>query len=221
MKDSLGRPLSGVSIGLRAASGAIAARITSDADGGFVFHGVAPGNYAVIAEKAQYQTGTAIVTLTSGGSANASVTLASLDVVVITGSVANLDLARNGLSRETGGSRYTFQQSDIDALPQGDNTTFNELLLRAPGVANDVFGQLHIRGDHANIEYRINGVILPEGITGFGSALDTRFASRVDLLTGALPAQYGYRTGGSSRSKPRAPTKVAGVSGSTAGATAP
>ena len=37
---------------------------------------------------------------------------------------------------------------------------------------------------------------LPEGITGFGQALDTRFAKRVDLLTGALPAQYGYREAG-------------------------
>ena len=69
-------------------------------------------------------------------------------------------------------------------------------MLQSPGVANDSFGQFHVRGDHANIQYRINGVILPEGITGFGQALDTRFAQRVDLLTGALPAQYGYRKAG-------------------------
>ena len=31
---------------------------------------------------------------------------------------------------------------------------------------------------------------------GFGQELDTRFADRVTLLTGALPAQYGYRTAG-------------------------
>ena len=84
----------------------------------------------------------------------------------------------------------------LTALPEGDNTPFNQVLLQAPGVANDSFGQLHVRGDHANIQYRINGVILPEGITGFGQALDTRFAKKVDLLTGALPAQYGYRTAG-------------------------
>jgi outer membrane receptor protein involved in Fe transport len=196
VRDTLGRPLAEASVGLRAASGAIVARTTSDAEGGFTFQGVAPGTYAVVAEKAQYQTGTAIVTVTGGESATAPVTLAAQGALDINVSVAKLDRSRNGLSPKTGSSQYTFQQSDIDTLPQGDNTAFNDVLLRAPGVANDNFGQLHIRGDHANIQYRINGVILPEGITGFGSALDTRFASRIDLLTGALPAQYGYRTAG-------------------------
>jgi len=107
-----------------------------------------------------------------------------------------LDRARNALSPRTGSSQYTFDERDIQALPQGDNTAFNQVLLQAPGVANDSFGQLHIRGEHANVQYRLNNVILPEGITGFGQALDTRFARRIDLLTGALPAQYGYRTAG-------------------------
>src|ERR1017187_7480041 len=196
VKDALGRPLAEVSVGLRAPSGAIVARTTSDAKGTFAFEGVAPGTYAVIAEKVQYQAGTAIVTVTAGASATAPVTLAARGALDINVSVAKLVRGRNSLSPKTGSSQYTFQQSDIEALPQGDNTAFNDVLLRAPGVANDNFGQLHIRGDHANIQYRINGVILPEGITGFGSALDTRFASRIDLLTGALPAQYGYRTAG-------------------------
>lgn len=196
VKDALGRPVSGVSVGLKAPSGVIADRTISDADGGFTFRAVTPGTYAVVAEKVQFRAGTAIVSVAAGASASADVTLAAEDALDINVSVAKLDRARNGLSPKTGSSQYTFQQDDIDALPQGDNTAFNDLLLRAPGVANDNFGQLHIRGDHANIQYRLNGVILPEGITGFGSALDTRFASRIDLLTGALPAQYGYRTAG-------------------------
>ena len=68
--------------------------------------------------------------------------------------------------------------------------------LRAPGVAKDSFGQLHVRGDHADLQYRINGIILPEAISGFGDALGTRFIDKIDFLTGALPAQYGYRTAG-------------------------
>ena len=86
-----------------------------------------------------------------------------------------LNQARNSLSPKTGGSTYNFDQNDIAALPEGENTSFNQVLLQAPGVANDSFGQLHVRGDHANIQYRIDGVILPEGITGFGQAFDTRF----------------------------------------------
>ena len=37
---------------------------------------------------------------------------------------------------------------------------------------------------------------MPEGLAGFASTLQARFANSVSLLTGALPAQYGFRTAG-------------------------
>jgi outer membrane cobalamin receptor len=111
-------------------------------------------------------------------------------------SAKRLDDVRNGLLPETGSSVYRFTQDDIDALPAGQNTPLNQVLLQAPGVAADSYGQLHVRGDHANLQYRINGIIIPEPISGFGQSLDTRIIDQVNLLTGALPAQYGYRTAG-------------------------
>ena len=107
-----------------------------------------------------------------------------------------LDAARNGLSPDTGSSVYNFDRSDIEALPLGASTPLNQVMLQAPGVVQDSYGQLHVRGDHANLQYRIDGVMIPEPITGFGPAIDTRFASQINFLTGALPAQYGYRTAG-------------------------
>ncbi len=100
------------------------------------------------------------------------------------------------MSPQTGGSVYTFSQQAIHELPQGSSTPLNQVLLQAPGVAQDSFGQVHVRGDHANLQYRINGVQLPEGITGFGQVLSPRFANSISLLTGALPAQFGLRTAG-------------------------
>ncbi|WP_024904238.1 TonB-dependent receptor [Robbsia andropogonis] len=107
-----------------------------------------------------------------------------------------LDTTRNGLSPEAGSSVYRITSDDIDNLPQGADNPLNKVLLQAPGVANDSYGQLHVRGDHADLQYRINGVIIPEAISGFGQSLDTRIIDQVNLLTGALPAQYGYRTAG-------------------------
>ena len=107
-----------------------------------------------------------------------------------------LDAARSSLSPVTGSTVYRFDKTDIGNLPLGDATPLNQVLLRAPGVVGDSYGQLHVRGDHANLQYRINGVVIPEAISGFGQALDTRFADQVNVLTGALPAQYGYRTAG-------------------------
>jgi len=121
---------------------------------------------------------------------------AELDRVEVKGTRQRLDNARNSLSPETGSTVYRFDQSDIAKLPLGDATPLNQVLLRAPGVVGDSYGQLHVRGDHGNLQYRINGVVIPESISGFGQTLDTRFADNVNVLTGALPAQYGYRTAG-------------------------
>ena len=117
----------------------------------------------------------------------------SLELDVI---AKQLDIARTQIQPSLGATTYQFTRQTIDTQPQGDNTPFNQLLLQAPGVAQDSFGQLHVRGDHANLQFRINGVQLPEGINVFGQALETRLAQSVTLITGALPAQYGFRTAG-------------------------
>lgn len=105
-----------------------------------------------------------------------------------------LDKSRNNLSAKTGQSSYSFSQSDIDNLPQAQTTQLNQVLLRAPGVIQNSLGQVHIRGDHSNVQYRINDVMIPQGISGFGNSFDTHFADSIDLLRGVLPAQYGFRT---------------------------
>src|SRR5579875_1733347 len=100
------------------------------------------------------------------------------------------------LSLDTGTSQTVFDRKTIRQMPQGDNTPLNQVLLQAPGVVQDSFGQLHVRGDHANLQYRIDGIIIPESISGFGQTLDVRSIDSLKFLTGALPAQFGYRTAG-------------------------
>jgi hypothetical protein len=107
---------------------------------------------------------------------------------------AALDQARNELAPDIGSSQYVITAQDIQALPLGDSTPMNQVLLQAPGVVQDSYGQLHVRGDHANLQYRINGIMIPESISGFGQTLDPRTIQSVKLLDGALPAQYGERT---------------------------
>ncbi|HWU75250.1 MAG TPA: TonB-dependent receptor [Rhodanobacter sp.] len=114
-----------------------------------------------------------------------------LDAISVTGA---LDQARNALSPDTGSSQYVIDHKAIAQLPLGAATPMNQVLLQAPGVVQDSYGGLHVRGDHANLQYRINGVIIPESIGGFGQTLDARTIHSVKLLDGALPAQYGLRT---------------------------
>ncbi len=107
-----------------------------------------------------------------------------------------LDVTRESIVPSLGATRYTAGPDRIDSQAQGENAPFNQTMLRFPGVAQDSFGQLHVRGEHANLQYRIDDVLLPESIPGFGQELETRFADSVSLITGSLPAQFGFRTTG-------------------------
>jgi hypothetical protein len=118
-----------------------------------------------------------------------------LDPMIVTG---QLDESRDMIVPSLGATSFIMDQQQILNMPQGADAPFNQVLLRAPGVAEDsaANGDLHVRGEHANLQYRINDVLLPEGISGFGLELDPRFVDSMQLITGSLPAQYGFRTAG-------------------------
>ncbi len=110
----------------------------------------------------------------------------------------SFDAARSSLYTAIGTTSDTITNDTIQALPQGTNAPVEKVLLQAPGVSQDsaASGLLHVRNDHANVQFRINGVMLPDGVTGFGSVLDTDLIGSISLITGALPAEYGMRTVG-------------------------
>jgi outer membrane receptor for ferrienterochelin and colicins len=114
--------------------------------------------------------------------------------VVVT--AQRLDAARQSIQPSLGASTYTVTNLAIAALPGGADQPLNQVVLQMPGVVQDGLGQLHIRDDHNNIQYRLNGVILPEGLSVFGQTLSPRLIGSMNLITGAMPAQYGLRTGG-------------------------
>lgn len=109
---------------------------------------------------------------------------------------AALDAARVKIFAPLGANVAQFSAQTIAAAPQGDAAPINQILLQAPGVSQDsaASGLLHVRNEHANVQYRVNGVLLPDGVSGFGLLLDTPFVGQMALLTGALPAQYGQHT---------------------------
>ena len=154
------------------------------------------GAHAQAADALPAQADAATAPTTAAAAASSAAAPTQLDRVEVKATRQRLDEARSSLSPDTGSTVYRFDKTDIAKLPLGDATPLNQVLLRTPGVVGDADGAVHVRGDHANLQYRINGVVIPESISGFGQTLDTRFADQVDVLTGALPAQYGYRTAG-------------------------
>jgi outer membrane receptor protein involved in Fe transport len=194
--DSLGKPVADANVVLQTATGASAATTKTDAGGHFTVQDVAPGTYAIVVTATGFTSGSSIATTSPGTESSVTVALTKSDAIDVRVSAQRLDQARNGLSPETGSSVYRITSADIRNMPQGDATPLNQVLLQAPGVAQDSYGMVHVRGEHANLQYRINGIMIPEPISGFGQSFDTRIIQQVDLLTGALPAQYGLRTAG-------------------------
>ena len=117
---------------------------------------------------------------------------------VIAGKNNSFDQARSNLYTTVGTTSDTKSHEAIEAMPQGTNAPVERVLLQAPGVSQDsaASGLFHVRNDHANAQYRINGILLPDGVSGFGSILDTSFIGSLSLVTGALPAEFGLRTTG-------------------------
>lgn len=118
---------------------------------------------------------------------------AHLAKVVIT---SDLDLLRDQIAPALGATEYTQGPNQIANIPGGQDATFQQVILRDPGVVADSFGQFHVRGEHANVTYDVNGVLLPQPINTFGQELDTHLIQSVTLIDGSLPAQYGFHTAG-------------------------
>ena len=142
-----------------------------------------------------------VLALTAGGASSQAQTappapaaVDPLETVQVT--AHHLNDVQNNIEPDLGASTYTFDSTAIQNMPGGEDTPLNQVVLQAPGVAQDSYGQLHIRGEHDQIQYRLNGVILPEGISVFSQSLSPRLADSVELVTGALPAQYGLDTAG-------------------------
>ena len=110
----------------------------------------------------------------------------------------SFDAIRNDILPITGTNAYSLNQAAIQAQPLGDDTPIEKTLLQTPGFSKDsaASGALHLRNDHANVQYRIDGVWIPDGVSGFTQLLDSAFIGELTVIDGALPAEYGLHNTG-------------------------
>jgi outer membrane receptor protein involved in Fe transport len=109
-----------------------------------------------------------------------------------------LDQRRDVILPKTGTDATTLTQKDIENMPQGSNLQVSDLLYQLPGITQDSTssGDFHIRNEHGNTQFRLNGILLPDGVAGYSQFLETGFIKSMTLITGAMPAQYGLHTSG-------------------------
>lgn len=113
------------------------------------------------------------------------------EIVVV---ARSLDAARTQIDAGLGSSVYAFTNETIENRPGGETGSLTAVLLQAPGVTSSGNG-LIVRGSPAN-QIRINNVIVPEAISDPADHISSRFAETTRLLTGTLPAQFGFAPAG-------------------------
>ncbi len=197
--DKAGKPIPNTPVTLSDDQGHAAATAKTNAAGVAVFANVAAGRYtlsAVPSKGAPVQQSVSVAAADTPRVELTGATVVALNPVQVT--AQRLKDAQLELSPKVGTTVYSVDEQFIENLAIGENTPMNDVLIQLPGVAQDskASGSLHVRGEHADVQYRINGVQLPEGITGFGQSVDTRFVNKIDFVDGAVPAQYGQRTAG-------------------------
>lgn len=86
-------------------------------------------------------------------------------------------------------------RSKIQQLTGAAGGNVGSLLKEQQGVASDSGGQQHVRGEHADIAYVVDGIPLPDTLSGRqGSVVVPSTIDRLEFLTGGFPAEYGGQT---------------------------
>jgi outer membrane receptor protein involved in Fe transport len=197
VKDALGQPLADALVTFRAFDSKVVAHTLTRKQGTFRFSVKRAGAYDLVVKKKAYRDAERVVVLPAQAAKPIDLVVESEQALTMQVSAARIR-AQNGLS-PSGARKYTMTSSDISNLPQGEATPLNQVLLQMPGVALDQNQEIHIRGEHAGIQYQMNGIMLPLDINKdptFTQLLNSYFVKNVSLIDGVLPAEYGDRTSG-------------------------
>ena len=148
------------------------------------------GSYSISAVQDTYRSEYVVVKIGTVPPAPVSLTLAVTREIALE-IVAPLPPIQYRASSET----YQLSRKEIEALPKGNNNDVYEVLLTVPSVVYGSLKQTHIRQDHANQQFRIDGIPIPDTVTGaFADIVPPRAWERADIILGGMEAQYGNKT---------------------------
>jgi outer membrane receptor for ferrienterochelin and colicin len=100
--------------------------------------------------------------------------------------------ATSAIAVDTRTGDQVFQQNDYHGAPT--NTTSQILQQSIAGAARAPTGEVHIRGQHAEYTYYIDGVPVPPGISGsLNELFDPQVVNQINFQTGGWDAEYGGR----------------------------
>lgn len=157
---------------------------TTNANGEYVFAQVPFGTYHVIAQAKGTHELQTIVTVASD-----QVATVNIDLSTHLKAIQRVAVTAHAGAQANPPSVNQIDRGAIAASPV--NNSLNRLIATLPGVVQFSYNEPVINGFHG-VTYNIDGAPLPLATTSnFAEIIDPKDVDSIELLTGAIPAEYG------------------------------
>src|SRR3989440_794855 len=165
------------------------ATATTDAFGRYVIHNLPAGSYSVEVRYLGYRPEARTLAV---GQAEA-VARADFRLVPLPINLSAVEVSSTvPLAVDTRSGNQGFKHNDYHGAPT--NTTSQILQQSIVGAARAPTGEVHIRGQHAEYTYYVDGVPVPAGISGsLNELFDPQVVNQIDFQTGGWDAEYGNK----------------------------
>jgi outer membrane cobalamin receptor len=167
----------------------IVARTQADALGRYRLHDLPPGAYDVDVRALGFRPLRTTATIGADGAAT------DLAVRLVPGAAQLGDVvvtAEAPVAVDTRTGDQVFKQNDFHGAPTV--TTSQIVQQSVAGAARAPTGEVHIRGQHAEYTYYVDGVPVPPGISGsLNELFDPNVVDRITFQPGSWDAEYGNK----------------------------
>src|SRR5437763_1976825 len=165
------------------------ATATSNAFGRYVIHNLPAGSYNVEVRYLGYRPEARSLAVGQ----TESLTKADFRLVPLPVNLSAVEVTSSvPLAVDTRSGNQVFKQNDYHGAPT--NTTSQILQQSIVGAARAPTGEVHIRGQHAEYTYYVDGVPVPAGISGsLNELFDPQVVNQIDFQTGGWDAEYGNK----------------------------
>ena len=166
----------------------VVATTVSDPYGRFTFHALEAGPYRVRVRTIGFRLQLRDIVVRTDETVRVTLALAP---VVRTLSAVDVR-AETPLAVDTRTGDQSFQQDKYHGSP---TTPPSQILQQSvAGAARAPSGEVHIRGQHAEYTYVVDGVPVPSGVSGsINELFDPGIVNRIDFKTGGWDAEYGLK----------------------------
>ena len=189
VSDDLIQPIPGAVVTLRNSHGDLIREAKSGEDGTFTIADLPLGEYVIEAKADGHLGAHQHLRVGSSEAASADLYCARPDARAVI--VEEISIAAPSKSA---GSISTLSREALKVMPKGEDRPITEVVSTQAGFVQDAFGNVYARGNHANVQYQIDGIPIPDSVGNlFAQAIPVRLVESVEILTGGMPAEYGNR----------------------------